>query len=184
MRKKLVVFGASNSKQSINSQFALYAASQLTNVDVTVLKLEDYELPLYSIDLERESGIPANAKRFLVQIQESDGIVASFAEYNGLYTSAFKNLWDWMSRIPMEKQFNIWADKPMLLLSASPSRRTENNVMKVSKALFPNFGATIIASFYLHAYHRNFTENSITDLELRHEFAKQLQTFQNHINNL
>ncbi|MEM1408526.1 MAG: NAD(P)H-dependent oxidoreductase [Bacteroidota bacterium] len=184
MQKKILVFGASNSKSSINSLFAQFAASRLKKVDVTVIKLHDFELPLYSVDLEKESGIPENAQRFFSLIKASDGIVASFAEYNGLYTSAFKNLWDWMSRIPMEKRYNIWDDKPLFLLSASPSPRPMNNVTRVSKELFPAFGATIVASFYLNSFPKNFSDNQITDPSLDEDFSKQLELFQNHLNNL
>ena len=94
--------------------------------------------------------------RFYQLIQQNDAFVISLAEYNGLHTSAFKNLWDWMSRIPMEKRYNIWDNKPMLLLSASPSPRPMNNVMKISKELFPIYGATIVASFYLNVFPKNF----------------------------
>lgn len=184
MQKKILVFGASNSKSSINSQFAHFAASKLKNVDLTVIKLHDFELPVYSVDLEKESGIPENALKFFSFIKECDGIVASFAEYNGLYTSAFKNLWDWMSRIPMEKRYNIWDNKPMLLLSASPSPRPMNNVMKISKELFPIFGATIVASFYLNVFPKNFADNQIINPSLKEDFDKQLESFQNHLNNL
>lgn len=184
MQRNILVFGASNSRKSINSEFAQYAASQLKNVDLAVVKLHDFALPLYSVDLEQESGIPENAYKFFSLIQASDGIVASFAEYNGLYTSAFKNLWDWISRIPMEKRFNIWDGKPMFLLSASPSPRPSNNVTKVSLELFPKFGATIVASFYLNVFQQNFRDNQINDLALKNAFNTQLEEFQNHINNL
>ena len=52
MTKKIIVFGASNSKQSINKQLAEYTAQQLTDVKKTVLELNNFELPIYSIDLE------------------------------------------------------------------------------------------------------------------------------------
>jgi len=175
--KKILAFGASNSRNSINKKFAVFAANQLKNVDVTVADLNEYALPVYSIDLERESGIHENATRFYALIQAHDAIVISVAEYNGLHTSAFKNLWDWLSRIPMEKPMNVWDGKPMLLLSTSPSRRPMNNVLKVSKEIFPHFGAHIISDFYLPSFNHFFKEGAITDLGYREEFNKKLVAF-------
>lgn len=106
----------------------------------------DFELPIYSIDIEKASGIPENTDRFLQFIKNSDGIIISLAEHNGIYTSAFKNLWDWMSRI---EGLKIWHEKPMFLMGTSPSKSEESNVMKVSHYLFPLFGANIITSFHL-----------------------------------
>ena len=100
------------------------------------MDLNDFELPVYSPVLEKAMGVPINAQVFAEHIQKCDGIVISLSEYNGLHTSAFKNLWDWLSRLGTTK---IWHSKPLFLLAASPGRRPELNVMKVSKYLFPLF---------------------------------------------
>ena len=182
--KKILVFGASNSKHSINKQFAIYAAQHLSNVELQVADLNDYKLPLYSIDLQREEGVDANAIRFSELIQESDAIVLSLAEYNGLHTSAFKNLCDWMSRIPMDPPMHIWQGKPMFLLSTSPSQRPVNNVLRVSKELFPSFGARIIADFYLPSFHHFFRDDEIIDEVQRTAFNIQKNKFQASIDAL
>jgi len=182
--KKILAFGASNSSTSINKMFATYAANQLTNTAVVVADLNDYASPLYSMDLERQNGIDANARRFYELIQASDGIVVSLAEYNGLHTSAFKNLWDWLSRIKMEKAMNIWGGKPMFLLSTSPSRRPMNNVLAVSKELFPHFGAKIIADFYLPSFHHFFKEGQIKEANYRAAFMEQKNQFQSYLDNM
>jgi len=66
-------------------------------------------MPIYSEDYERLSGIPKEAYDFKEIIKEADGIIISFAEHNGAYTAAFKNVFDWISRI--EKV--VWYNKPM-----------------------------------------------------------------------
>lgn len=182
MSRTILAIGASNSSQSINKQLAVYAANQLTDADVQVLDLNDYQLPLYAVDLERESGIPENALRFQQRIEESTAIVLSVAEYNGLHTSAFKNLWDWLSRIPREVPMNIWNQKPMLLMSASPSRRQMNNVFKVSKELFPHFGANIVADFYLPSFNHFFANGQITEENYRKTFLDKIRTFEAYLN--
>lgn len=178
MTKRILAFGASNSAQSINKQFATYTASQLRDVQTTILDLNDFELPVYSPDLERMAGVPSNAVRFSQLIQESDGIIISLAEYNGLYTSAFKNLWDWMSRLGNPK---IWHDKAMFLQGTSPSKRPGSYVMKVSEHLFPIFGANIIASFHLPSYNHFFKNGQIVEPEQKQKFDIALQKFQDHL---
>ena len=48
--KKIIAFGGSSSKNSINKQLATYAAHLFQNVEVEVLDLNDYEMPLFSVD--------------------------------------------------------------------------------------------------------------------------------------
>ncbi len=64
---KLLAFAASSSKKSINKQLAAYAASLLEGADVEVLDLNDYELPLYSVDKEQELGHPQLAQAFMAK---------------------------------------------------------------------------------------------------------------------
>ncbi|MEM9076185.1 MAG: NAD(P)H-dependent oxidoreductase [Bacteroidota bacterium] len=182
--KNILAFGASNSKTSINKQLAIYAANQLRNVEVTVADLNHYECPLFSIDEEKACGVHENAIRFYELIKESDAIVVSVAEYNGLHTSAFKNLWDWMSRIPMEQPMNIWNNTPMFLLSTSPSKRTMNNVLRVSKELFPHFGAQIVSDFYLPSFSHFFKDGQIIEDSYNTKFEEQKNQFQKHIDQM
>lgn len=48
--KKIIAFGASSSKTSINKELATYAAHQFQNASVEVLDLNDYEMPIFSTD--------------------------------------------------------------------------------------------------------------------------------------
>ena len=93
--KKIVAFGASNSSRSINKKFARFAANELADVDVNFLDLNDFEMPLFNVDREKDSGIPQQAYDFKKHLQDSDGIIISFAEHNGSYSAAFKNVFDW-----------------------------------------------------------------------------------------
>lgn len=179
--KKVLAFGASNSTASINKEFAVFAANALNNVEVIIADLNDYASPLYSVDLEKKSGIDSKAYDFYNLIKASDAVIISLAEYNGLHTSAFKNLWDWLSRIPMEKPMNIWGGKPMLLLSTSPSRREVNNVLNISKEIFPHFGAEIIADFYLPSFNHFFKDGTIINAEHKEAFDVQLNKFQDYL---
>jgi NAD(P)H-dependent FMN reductase len=67
--EKIIAFGASSSKKSINKQLATYAAGQFKNASVEVLDLNDYEMPIYSMDKEAESGIPQLATDFITNLE-------------------------------------------------------------------------------------------------------------------
>ena len=55
---KLLAFAASSSKTSINKQLVIYASTLLDGAQVEILDLNDYELPLYSVNKEKELGHP------------------------------------------------------------------------------------------------------------------------------
>jgi len=165
--KKVLAFAGSNSKNSINKQLAEYTSSLVNGVGVTVLDLNDFELPMYGIDYEMEHGIPEIAQQFLTEIKSSDGIILSLAEHNGAYSSVFKNLFDWMSRIDGK----LWSNKPMLLMATSPGGRGGATVLEIAKGRFPHMGGNIVADFSLPSFGQNFSENRIVDSHLNNELA-------------
>lgn len=169
--KKIIAFAGSNSNNSINKALATYVASQVSNVEVDVLDLNDFELPLYGIDLENEHGIPDNAHAFLDKIKSSDGIVLSLAEHNGAYSTAFKNIFDWMSRIDGE----LWSNKPMLLMATSPGGRGGQSVLEIAKRRFPYMGGNVVADFSLPSFGQNFSENGIVDVEIALQLDKAIK---------
>lgn len=166
---KILALGASTSSTSINRQFANYTAHQIENAQVTELNLRDYNLPIFSEDLEEAEGPPPDAQKFLDTIRAHDAIVISMAEHNGAYTAAFKNLYDWTSRI----ENNLWSDKPMLLLSTSPGQGGAKFVLEAAKNKFPRMGANLKATFSLPSFQKNFDETGITnpDLKTQHQTA-------------
>ncbi len=171
--KNIVAFAGSNSKNSINKDLASYASSLVNEVRVSVLDLNDYELPLYSIDLENEHGVPDNAHKFLELIKLSDGIVLSLAEHNGAYSAAFKNIFDWMSRIDN----NLWSNKPMLLMATSPGGRGGLSVLEIAKGKFPRMSANIISTFSLPFFHKNFSDGKIIDIEFNNQLKQAVSEF-------
>jgi NAD(P)H-dependent FMN reductase len=170
---KLIVFGASNSKKSKNRRFANWAASQ-TGLDYELLDLNDYEMPVFSVDKETASGIPQLAHDFKNKLKSADGIIISLAEYNKSYTSAFKNIFDWFSRI----ETPIWPGTPMLLLSTSPGKRGADMVLDLAVKSFPWQGGNVADSFSLPSFNENFDDDlGIVNKELLSEFKPKLEKF-------
>lgn len=149
---KIIAFGGSNSRNSINKKLATYAAYLFENATVEVLDLNDYALPLFSVDLEAEIGHPQLAKDFLNKIAEADFLVVSLAENNNNYSAAFKNLFDWASRNFKE----IFQQKPMLLMATSPGGRGGATVLEIARSAFPRYGADVKATFSLPSFNDNF----------------------------
>ena len=80
---KILAFAATNSLKSINKNLIEYAASLLTKHDIDILDINDYEMPIYSSDLEQAHGIPVAASQFLNRIEAADALLISYAEHNG-----------------------------------------------------------------------------------------------------
>lgn len=173
--KKIIAFGASSSKTSINKQLATYTANQFQNVSVEILDLNDYEMPIYSVDKEKENGIPQLAHDFYSKLGSADLIIISFAEHNDAYSAAFKNIFDWASRI----NGKTFQEKPMLLLATSPGVRGGSSVLEIATKRFPFQGGIVKGSFSLPSFGENFdAEKGITNEELKNEFLKIIETIQ------
>ncbi len=171
--KKVIAFAGSNSKSSMNKQLVVYTADLIQDVDVQILDLNDFELPMYGIDTENENGIPENAHRFLNLIKEADGVMLSLAEHNGAYAAVFKNIFDWMSRIEGKTFFG----KPMLLMAASPGGRGGASVLSIAQDRFPRHDANIVAVFSLPSFGTNFSEGILVNGELKADLTEKVETF-------
>jgi len=175
--KKIIAMGGSNSKNSINRTLAEYAADRIDNAETVVVDLNDYDLPLYGIDTERENGIPEDAIRLNSTLDSADGLVISLAEHNGSYSTAFKNAFDWLSRIDK----NVWKNKPMLLMATSPGGRGGASVLQTAKNTFPHLGANVIADFSLPSFNNNFSEDGLTDETLDAELNQKISLLEQAI---
>jgi NAD(P)H-dependent FMN reductase len=169
MKKKVVAFGASNSSRSINKKLVTYASGLLDGADVEILDLNDYELPLFSVDREDEMGQPDLAQAFLKKITDCDGIIVSFAENNGSYSVAYKNLYDWVSRI----QPKVYQDQSMVLLSTSPGGRGGQSVLELALSQIPRFGGQVKASVSVPSFGENFDVDA--GLITNENIARQIQ---------
>ncbi|MBP1841061.1 NADPH-dependent FMN reductase [Formosa algae] len=171
--KHIIAFAGSNSKQSINKQLAAYAAGLVLDTEYTVLDLNDFEVPLYSVDAELENGLPDQAVRLVEMIKKADGLIISLAEHNGAYTAVFKNMFDWMSRIEPK----TFQNKPMLLMATSPGARGGLSVLDMAKDRFPRHDAQIVSTFSLPSFYENFSEGKLSNPELEAQLLEDIKLF-------
>ncbi|AIW13475.1 NADPH-dependent FMN reductase [Vibrio tubiashii] len=149
---KIVAFGASTSSTSINKTLATYAANLIEGAEVTILDLNDYQVPMFSEDTEKEIGQAEGAKAFLADLAQADAIVVSFAEHNGSYPAAYKNLFDWSTRI----ERNVFQEKPVVYLATSPGPGGAQTVLAAATGSAPYFGAEVKASVSVPSFYDNF----------------------------
>lgn len=149
---KILAFSASSSRNSINKKLVTYAASLLNSTEIEILDINDYEMPLFSEDKERELGQPDAAKRFFNKIAAADALLISFAEHNGSYTAAYKNLYDWTSRIEPK----VYQGKPMVMLATSPGPGGASSVLAAATASAPFAGGDVKANLSLASFYNVF----------------------------
>ena len=63
---KILAFSGSGRKNSVNKKVVAIAAkgAQEAGAEVTIINLEDFDMPIFNEDLEAEQGMPANAQAF------------------------------------------------------------------------------------------------------------------------
>lgn len=173
---KILAFAASNSRHSINKALVGYAATLLEHHEVEILDINDYEMPIYSSDLEEAHGVPDAAKEFLNRIAQADALLISFAEHNGNYTVAYKNLFDWASRINPK----VYQSKPMVMFSTSPGPGGASSVLTLARNSSQYFDGNVLASLSIGSFYDNFDldRGELTNKELVAELQSTLASFQ------
>lgn len=176
---KIIAFAGSNSSASINKKLVTYAVSFFEQDAIEILDLNEYEMPVYSMDREQEHGVPQLAKSFAQKIDNCDLLLVSLAEHNGAYSTAFKNIFDWVSRIAGRK---VFANKPMFLMATSPGVRGGSSVLDIAKNRFPYNGALILGTFLLPSFHQNFDETrGITNESIKHQFEQIIRILKDQL---
>lgn len=172
---KIIAFGGSPSKNSINKKLAIYTAHLFENAEVEVLDLNDFQMPIFSVDIEAEIGHHPLAQAFLDKIKTADILVISLAENNGNYSAAFKNVFDWCSRITSK----VFQEKPMLLMATSPGGRGGATVLEIAKNALPHYGANVKATFSLPSFNENFDlqKGEISNPDLNKQLKEIVQNF-------
>ncbi len=173
---KILAFAGSTSSTSRNRELVKFVLKSFTSDEINFIDLNDYEMPIFSVDREKK-GYPEEARKFLKDIESCDVIICSLAEHNRIYTAAFKNVYDWASRIEVK----VWQEKPMFLMTTSPGGYGGGNVMEHAKKYFPQFGADIRETFSLPKFDENFDRQKveITNPELADTLREKIENFKN-----
>ncbi len=172
----ILAFAASNSSKSINKQLVTYASTVFcedihSSAAAEFLDLNDYEMPIYSSDREETDGIPDKARQFREKMGGADALLISFAEHNGTYCAAYKNLFDWLSRIDMK----VYQGKPAIVLSASPGKGGGARVLQVVTTSASVFGMQLKGSLAIAHFYDVFDQGHLVDSALNDKLRIVLQ---------
>ncbi len=150
---KILTIPATNSRDGINRRLLELVGRRLAalrpTVEVELLDLNDFEMPIYSGEREA-AGIPAEARAFYDAIGAADAVIISYAEYNGSFTPAWKNTYDWASRVDQK----VFQGTPVVMLAASPGPRAGAGVLAGATTTAPFFGAELVGSLGVGSFHQ------------------------------
>ncbi len=144
---KIVAFAGSLRSGSLNKKLIRIAAAgaRAAGAQVTDLDLRDIPMPLYDGDIEREQGLPPNAKVFKRLLIESHGMLISSPEYNSAFPAVLKNAIDWASRPePGEPALAAFKGKIAGLMAASPGHLGGVRGLAVLRSILSSIGVIVI----------------------------------------
>jgi len=148
----IIALSGSNSKKSINSMLLQHIMRLIDSDRVIKLSLVEDQFPMYSIDLEQESGIPIPLQVIKNKISESSALIIAVNEHNGMISAFFKNILGWLSRADR----NFLASKKILLLSTSPGKRGGASALEYMKNTIPRYGGVIVESFSFPSFYDHY----------------------------
>tara|TARA_R100000935_G_scaffold12916_1_gene25960 strand:+ start:101 stop:637 length:537 start_codon:yes stop_codon:yes gene_type:complete len=175
--KKILAFAGSNSSTSINQQFITHIANRINGHDIKLIRLMDYDIPMFSVDKESTSGFPLDIQVIKNLISENDALMISVNEHNGTVSAFFKNILDWLSRLDK----NFLENKKILLVSTSPGARGAASSLEYTKGILARFGGQVIESFSFPSFNDNFDNNIIQNEVLDMGIEDVLTTFAHEI---
>ncbi|MEZ6124993.1 MAG: NAD(P)H-dependent oxidoreductase [Planctomycetaceae bacterium] len=146
---RILAFAGSVRINSFNGTLVRIAAAgaRRAGADVTVLDLNDFPLPIFDEDFEREQGTPANAQKLKELFLQHDGLLVSSPEYNSSISPLLKNTIDWVSRpIPGQPRLAAYRNKFAALMSASPGALGGLRGLVHVRAILGNIGVTVLAN--------------------------------------
>jgi NAD(P)H-dependent FMN reductase len=117
---KLLAFAASLRRESWNRKLIALAVAitRQAGAEVDLAEFHEFDMPLYSRDLQDSSGFPPGAQELQRRVAAADGLLIASPEYNFSLPGTLKNAIDWVSRMnPMP-----FRGKSGFLLSASTAQ--------------------------------------------------------------
>jgi chromate reductase len=141
---RILAFSGSARRESLNRRLLAVTAAAVQQAGgvVTLLDLNDYELPLYHGDLEQAKGLPPAAARLVGQIKAHDGLLVASPEYNSFITPLLKNTLDWCTRADDDP----FPGRAAAVVSASPGAYGAIRSLQHARHLLLHLGCHVVPS--------------------------------------
>lgn len=142
---RILCFAGSNRAGSFNFSLAGAMAKQLglMELEVNLISLRDYPLPLFDQDEEAASGLPENALKLAQLLASHDGVFIASPEYNASVTPLLKNTIDWISRVPAQGR-HPFRDPVYAIGGASPGALGGMRSLQHLRQILVTLGANVL----------------------------------------
>jgi NAD(P)H-dependent FMN reductase len=144
---KILAFAGSTRIDSFNKKLIKIAAAgaREAGVDVTLVDLRDFPMPIYDGDLEQREGLPPNARKLKDLMLTHQGFLISSPENNSSISAVLKNAIDWASR-QSEGEANLacFQGKVAGIMSASPGGLGGLKGLVHVRSILENIGVLVI----------------------------------------
>jgi len=188
---KIGALAGSTKEGSLNAQLLQEAvnSAQAANAKITLIQLKDFNIPIYSEDLERKEGMPQDVKRLRRIFMEQDAILIASPEYNSSLTGLLKNVVDWLSRTETgQGSREAYKDKIFAIMSASPGAGGGANGLKHLRTILEALGGIVIPlqvsipNAYQAFDEQGHLKNAESKKQLEAEIQQLISTYQARIN--
>lgn len=157
---KILAFAGSLRTDSWNHKLVVAASkgAEAAGAMVTVIRLRDFEMPLYDQEVEDASGLPENCLKLKELFKAHHGFIVGCPEYNSSISAALKNAVDWVSR-PNEGEapLECFDRKVIGLTAASPGGLGGIRGFPIERMLFGHIKAIVLPDqFALASCHEAF----------------------------
>lgn len=173
---------ASLRRQSLNEKLlhrAVVPLDKQLGCRIHPAKLNEYPLPLYNADVQRDEGFPEASERLRAAIEEADAMVLATPEYNHSIPGGLKNAIDWVSRY----RPNPLEGCHVLLLAAANSRVGGLRGLRQTRVPLEALGAHVYPRMYgLSGAREAFdADGQFVDDERDAELEALLRRFIDHV---
>lgn len=158
---RIIALAGSLKEQSYNKQLVELAAAgaREAGAEVDVVNLADFNIPLFSEDLEAEE-TPSGVNDLKALFAKSQGILLANPEYNGSITGVLKNALDWLSRPSKDTDIgSAFQGKVAGIMATSPGGLGGLRGLSNTRDILFNLGVLVVPNqIAIAAAHQAFNE--------------------------
>jgi len=144
---RVVALAGSLKANSLNHKLVSYAAKLAGDkgAHVDLIRLNDYDMPLFSEDIEKGEGPNAAVRDLRSLVAQADVLLVATPEYNGSITGVLKNTIDWLSRPIKDSDVGpAFKGKVVGLMATSPGPIGGLRGLNHARDVFYNVGAIVM----------------------------------------
>jgi NAD(P)H-dependent FMN reductase len=180
MKYKITAISGSLRKNSYNTSLlnSLKVIAERSEISIKVVTLNN--IPFYSEDLE-EKGVPKYVAKLSETIKNSNAVIISTPEYNGMFSGALLNTLEWLSRDSVGKPLR---EKILAVIGSTTGGLGSEKAQTFLKLLGVNLNMIPMNSPKLrisHAHEKFDDKGRLVDEEVKNEIDEYLMGMQSFI---